>query len=72
MLLVFVIMYNVLFFSYFLLEITKPVREVKTRVKTSKSVVIDVANSLKIHTQCGNEKGISRLVKKRLNTLYRM
>lgn len=70
MLLLFVVMYNVMFFSYFCLEITKPVREVEKKVP--KNIVFNVAKSLKIHTQDVDEKKIAQLVKKKLNTLYRM
>jgi hypothetical protein len=72
MLLLFVFVYNVMFFSYFFLEITKPVQELRKKVHVSKNVVIDVARSLKIPTQDVDEKKIAQLVKKKFNTLYRM
>ena len=72
MLLLFVAMYNILFFSYFLLENARSSQEVRdTQKMRSKNVVMDVAKSLKIGVHRGNEKKIAQLVKKKLNELYK-
>jgi hypothetical protein len=75
MILVFILIYNVMFFSYFLLEITTPVQDIQTRsiqkVPSTKKAVLNVAKSLKIKQHDGDEKKLSQLVKKKLNALYR-
>ena len=74
MILVFILIYNVMFFSYFLLEITTPVQDIQTRgiqkVPSTKKAVLNVANSLKIKQHDGDEKKLAQLVKKKLNALY--
>lgn len=73
MLIVFIIIYNIMFLSYFLLEITNPVQETRSirKAPSTKKVIHNVANSLKITHYDGDEKTVAKLVKKKLDELYR-
>ena len=73
MILVFILIYNVMFFSYFLLEIS--VQDIQTRsiqkIPSTKRALLNAAKNLKIKHHDGDEKKIAQLVKKKLDALYR-
>lgn len=76
MIFLFILLYNALFLSYFLLEMHSnskytQVKNVK-RVNSSEKIIRNVSRNFNIqHDEQNEKKKIAQLVKKRLNELYK-